>query len=119
MQIKDFVKRAMEQDKRNIFEKINDVENVPLELVNFYKEANPIDVEITMGGNAVRFYSVIDLNDLQTDYNLPDGRFVIATCNSDPIYLYNDKIYSCCHGSSAIKDEIMAETFEDFLLMID
>lgn len=46
-------------------------------------------------------------------------RFVFATCNGDPIYVYDKKIYTCCHGTRKIKDELMAENFAAFLDLID
>jgi hypothetical protein len=118
MCIKDFVNCAIEQDKTNVFATANNVGDIPEELQEFYREANPLDVEISMDGNGVRFHSLNDLRELQTEYVLPDGRFIFATCNSDPIYLYRGKIYTCYHGSAEVKDELMADNFESFLEMI-
>lgn len=39
--------------------------------------------------------------------------------NGDPIYVYDKKIYTCCHGTRKIKDELMAENFAAFLDLID
>lgn len=120
MLIKDFVLKAISQDERNVFEEIeSEINNLPSELETFYKYANPIDVEVSMGGNSVRFYQMDELKNLQLDYKLPKGRFVFATCNSDPIYIFNGKIYSCYHGNTNAKDEFVADDFEDFLGLID
>ena len=119
MLIEDFVKKSIEQDKRNVFEEANLDDNLPTSIRVFYQNANPVDVEITMDGNAVRFIPADELEDSQMDYSLGDEKFIFATCNGDPIYVYEDKIYTCCHGISKVKDELMAEDFYSFLDLID
>ena len=119
MIIEDFVKKSIMQDKRNVFEEASLDESIPSILKEFYQKANPVDVEITMNGNAIRMVPAAELADIQCDYQLGDERFVFATCNGDPIYVYMNKIYTCCHGTSEIDDELMAEDFSLFLDMID
>ena len=70
-------------------------------------------------GNAVRFVPADELETIQSDYSMGKERFVFATCNGDPIYVYDKKIYTCCHGTRKIKDELMAENFAAFLDLID
>ena len=91
----------------------------PEVLKEFYQQANPVDVEVTMDGNAVRFVPADELETIQSDYSMGKERFVFATCNGDPIYVYDKKIYTCCHGTRKIKDELMAENFAAFLDLID
>lgn len=56
MNIKEFVKRALAQDPRNVFEKTNiDITFIPKTLKDFYRYANPIDVEIYVEGNPIHF----------------------------------------------------------------
>lgn len=119
MLIEDFVKRSMEQDSRNIFEKSEVEDFLPNTLKEFYQKANPVDVEITMDGNAVKFIPMDELEDSQEDYSLGDDRFIFATCNGDPIYVYVEKIYTCCHGVGTIEDELLAADFLSFLDLID
>ena len=119
MIIEDFVKKSMEQDNRNIFEETEVNEFLPSCIKDFYQKANPIDVEITMDGNTVRFIPADELEDTQSDYSIGNERFIFATCNGDPIYVYEGKIYTCCHGISKIDDELMAENFSSFLDLID
>jgi len=120
MNIKDFEKRAMEQDKRNIFKKCNDnLSTMPEPIQKFFEEANPTDVEVSMDGNAIKFYPCEELGDLQKDYELEEHGYVFATCNSDPIFINSGKIYTCCHGSPNPKSELMADSFEEFLALID
>lgn len=119
MRIEDFVKKSILQDERNVFDESNVDDSIPVVLKEFYQKANPVDVEITMDGNAIRFVPVGELSDVQLEYQLGDERFVFATCNGDPIYVYMEKIYTCCHGTSEFSDEFIAGDFSLFLDMID
>lgn len=120
MNIQDFKKRAIEQDSRNLFKKyVGDVSDISKVLQQFFLESNPIDVEITMSGKPVKFYPYESLQQLQEDYSLQKNTFIFATCNSDPIYLYDSKIYTCCHEKLNSKSELIATSFEDFLSLID
>lgn len=120
MGIDEFKKEALKQDKRNVFENCSeDTSFVPTELQAFFKCGNPVDVEIAMNGNAIRFYPLSELIQLQKDYNLSDGRFVFATCNSDPIFILEKKVFIRCHGNSKCCDEELAGSFDEFLALID
>ena len=119
MRIDDFVRKAIKQDKRNIFEKTKPISSVPKALKEFYQQANPVDVEVTMDGSVVKFVPADELEMIQSEYSMGEERFVFATCNGDPIYVCNEKVYTCCHGTSKIKDELMAENFASFLDLID
>lgn len=119
MKVEDFVKKSIEQDKRNVFEEVKVDEFVPDILKELYQKANPVDVEITMDGNVVSFISMDELEDSQSDYSLGDARFVFASCNGDPIYVYDGKIYTCCHGTDKVDDELMADNLSMFFDLID
>jgi hypothetical protein len=120
MNIQDFVNRAKAQDERNVFEcGTGTVPGLPQILTAFFQKANPTDVEVSMDGGTVRFFPEEELEDLQSEYSLDGGRYVFASSNGDPIYVYQGKIYTCCHGTHKIQDELMAESFEAFLELID
>lgn len=120
MEINRFIEKAMKQDKRNCFEKCQDINKIiPESLKIFFKEYNPVDVEVSMNRNMVKMYSSDSLENLQSDYGLDSDRFVFATCNSDPIYIFNKKIYTCYHGTAEVYDELIAQSFEEFLSLID
>ena len=120
MKERQFKEKALKQDKRNIFANYSEnISLVPTELQKFFIECNPIDVEVSMNGNMVKFYPFSDLQKLQAEYNLSDKRFVFSTCNSDPIYYWNGAIYSCCHEGLSWQDEFLAENFWAFLSLID
>ena len=67
MSIDDFVRSAIKQDKRNVFEKTKLLSTCPEVLKEFYQQANPVDVEVTMDGNAVRFVPADELETIQSD----------------------------------------------------
>ena len=120
MTIQAFVKKAIQQDQRNVFGESEEVlDLIPEELNEFYSKANPLDVEINIDGNSVKMYPMDELKSLQEDYSLEDGCFVFATCNSDPIFVYEGKIYTCYHGSKDSEKEFMADDFDSFMEMID
>ncbi len=110
-----FVSKAVAQDKRNKFMKYNGELNfIPAEARDFYQNFNPVDVEIGMNGSSVRFYPVLELMNLQKDYDYLRVQFVFATCNGDPIFLYQGHVYTCPHGINDPKLEKIAENWNDF-----
>ena len=119
MLIEDFIKRSIEQDKRNIFQSTVSNNNLPIPLRRFYEIANPVDVEVIMNGNAIKFIPADELEKSKSEYSLGDERFIFATCNGDPIYIYQDRVYTCYHAINKIEDELIAEKFSLFLSMID
>lgn len=120
MEKNQFKQKAIRQDQRNVFEHCSeDISSLPTEMQSFFRECNPIDVEVRMNGNSVKFYPFSDLPKLQSEYHLSNKRLVFATCNSDPIYYWNGTICSCCHESSDWRDEVLANNFLEFLSWID
>mgnify|MGYP002510562429 CR=1 FL=1 len=117
MDYSGFVSKAVAQDKRNKFIKYDGELNfIPSEARDFYQNFNPVDVEIGMNGSSVRFYPVLELINLQKEYDYLHVQFVFATCNGDPIFLHQDKIYMCSHGVNTPKWEKLADTWSDFFL---
>lgn len=71
MSIKNFVEAAKKQNDKNLFEKYEGkIDFIPEILQDFYKEANPLDVEVVMKGSSIRFYPAEELLNLQHDYEL-------------------------------------------------
>ena len=115
MDYSGFVSKAVVQDKRNKFMKYDgELSFIPSEARDFYQNFNPIDVEIGMNGSSVRFYPVLELVDLQKEYDYLHAQFVFATCNGDPIFLYQGHIYTCPHGVTAPKLEKIADNWDNF-----
>lgn len=115
MQARDFIDRAIEQDSRNIFEKGQAVKNVPDVLSALYIEGNPVDVEVNIKGANTRFIPIEELSDYQEDYQLEDGKFVFATCDGDPIFIYNNAVFTNAHGANGLSDEKLANSLCDYL----
>ncbi|OBR94149.1 hypothetical protein CLRAG_16890 [Clostridium ragsdalei P11] len=120
MNNKEFVNIAMHQDERNIFEKyFGNIEMIPNELKEFFKKYNPVDVEVTMDGNAIHFFPVEELESLQDEYELGSENFVFSTCNGDPIFYNTEGVFSCYHGATSVKSEKLAANFGEFLNLIN
>lgn len=115
----EFVEAVQNQDKRNVFKPfLGDVSSIPEEFRKFYKNSNPIDVEIRLDNlSQIRFYSVDRLQAIKNEYGLPESAFCFATCNGDPIYYLNGKIYTEAHGGDP-RPELLASSFHDYIEFI-
>lgn len=114
MNYSNFVRCAIHEDVRNVFRNNNEVSGLPESLTSFYGKYDPIDVEITFpDSGAVKFFPVEELADLQTDYQLPNGCFVFATCNGDPIFVCNGKVMTSL--PDVYRPEVLATSFDEFL----
>lgn len=109
MDYPDFVSKIIEQDRRNIFVKYTgSLEYIPDEMKLFYQTFNPIDVDIDCNGVGIRLYPAEKLISLQTEYSYLHAQFVFATCNGDPIFMHEGKIYTCPHGVKQARWELLA-----------
>ncbi len=43
---------------------------------------------------------------------------MIATVNGDPVFMKDQKVYTCSHGTRRPKVELLADSFEKFIEMI-
>lgn len=118
MKYSTFVDNAIEQDKRNKFKKTKKVESVPNEMLDFYKESDPIDVEVSIKKRIVAFFAYKNLPKIQKEYELEEG-FVFASCNGEPIYLKDGKVYTCTFGKKGAKETKLANSFDEYLGFID
>lgn len=115
MEYSAFVSKAIKEDSRNTFSVCTEELNlIPNEAKDFYQNYNPLDVEIGMNGSSVKFYPVSELEELQSDYQYLGVDFVFATCDGDPIFLHEKKVYMCPHDVDNPKWEKMADGFRDF-----
>ena len=116
MKIDEFVNKAKEQDKRNIFSSFEGkLTNIPQEFVELYKNFNPIDVEIkTKKIGNVWFCPAEKLDEIKSDYKFyPNSAFIFATSNADPIFMEYGKIYTSYE--SHYLPELMADSLNTFL----
>ena len=115
----DFVTAVKKQDKRNMFEPFSgDVSSLPEAIQEFYKNSNPVDVEIRLANYLqIRFYNVGNLAAIKEEYGLAESAFLFATCNGDPIYLQDGKVYTEAHGGFS-KPEMLANSFTEYLKLL-
>lgn len=110
----DFIRAAILEDSRNKFGESNVAAAVPESLTSFYRWYNPVDVEVTYPNlGAVKFCPAEDLVELQKDYDLPKRTFAFATCNGDPIFLWDGIVYLSI--PEQFFPEQLARGFEEFL----
>lgn len=111
MEYSEFAKKVVLHDTRNRFAKFDgNLDCVPDVLKTFYKENNPLDVEI----NSVRFLPVEKLDSLQEEYAFLNAQFVFATCNGDPIFLHDGCVYTAPHGVKKPEWELLAKDIETY-----
>ena len=118
MTYKEFVSRAMQQDDRNVFSTSNYIPNVvPKSLSEFYKDYNPVNVEINTEYGAIHFYGVDELDSLCKDYYFyPKKAFIFATCNGEPFFVdkEDNKVNTSLEGE--YRPEKIADSFITFLV---
>ncbi len=117
----DFITKVKLQDSRNEFGELDRVEDfdIPIILHDFYKYANPIDVEVTQEDfTSIKFYPASSLLNLQNEYDLPRDTFVFASREGDPILLKGEKVYTAVHGVEKWDPKLLANSFDEFLGML-
>ena len=116
MQYSEFLKKAKEFDSRNTFEKYSgNLDTLPDIVKGFYKEANPIDVELIYNGCPIKLCSVQDQESLKEEYSEISDKFIVATCNGDPFFIEDGKIYVYPHGCGSVEPELLFEDFSSFI----
>lgn len=120
MTFKDFVKKSIEQDERNVFEPSDDtLEIIPEIMKDFYKYSNPIDVEVSINDASVHFFPIDEIEELQEEYKLGKDKFVFASCNGDPVYLEKNTVSSGVFGSKGFISEVLANDIFTYLEKIN
>ncbi len=85
-----------------------------LNIPQFYKTIDPINVEFGFNDGIVRLEPFEGLSVLNEQYSYIEADCVFATCNSDPIYMKNEKVYTCTHGSKRVMEEEIAVSVDSF-----
>lgn len=83
-----------------------------LKIPQFYKTINPINVEFEFNDGIIRLEPFERLPDLNKGYAYTGADCVFATCNGDPVYLKNEKLYTCTHGSKRVIEEEIASSVD-------
>ena len=111
-----FVKKAVALNGRNKFESYEgNIDIVPDEIKPFYRNYNPVHVEIGFYGVSISFCPANDLLELQKEYTHINVQLIFATCNSDPIFINNGCVYTCAHGVHKPQHEKIADSFIEYL----
>lgn len=80
----------------------------------FYKEYDPLEVELPYDGNSLNLIPYKDLGSMLEDYELDKASLVFATCNGDPFFLNDQKVYTCMHGADKTGWELLNDNVEEF-----
>ena len=84
-----------------------------LNIPEFYQVVNPVNVEFEFNDGMVKLEPFESLMALNEQYRYVASDCVFATCNGDPIYIRDGKIYTCIHGSKRIVEEKFAESIKE------
>ena len=60
-----------------------------------------------------------ELEKTQKLYALGKECFIFASCNDEPIYLKDNKVYTCLFGKKGIIEEVLSERLKEYLAKID
>ena len=112
MNYEDFVKFAINANKKNVIEPSH---NYFSGLPQFYKKYDFVRVYLEFNDDDIHFIPLNEMDKYKKEYYLVDADFIIATKNSDPIYLKTNKIYTCPHGIKEPKPELLFNSFDEFL----
>lgn len=116
MKYLEFLKKAKEIDSRNTFEIYSgDLDMLPDSIKDFYKETNPVDVELMYDSCPIKLCSVQEQTQLKKEYPEISSKFIVATCNGDPFFIDDGKIYVYPHGCGSANSELLFEDFSSFL----
>lgn len=107
----EFFKKLKNADSRIEYcvlsesKKINDI-NMP----EFYYYIDPINVEFEYNDGIVRIIPYNDMLSAKNEYHYIKEGCVFATCNGEPIYEKNGKVFTCICGKNKLLEEEFAES---------
>lgn len=113
-----FEKLKMEDARIEYREVHNVLEYGNLKIPQFYEEIDPVNVEFELNDGIVRLEPFGGLPILNEHHGYVKADCVFASCNGDPIYVKNNKVYSCIHGSKRIIEEEIAESVDALFEMV-
>ena len=115
MVFEQFVAKVCKQDARNKFAAgNNNLEFLP----EFYHVYDPVDVEFCSQIGTVRMFSIAEIQTETENYAYLGLDFVFATINGDPLFVKNNAVYVCDHGSTTPTLEKISDSFEELLKSI-
>lgn len=109
-----FFEKLQRADSRIKFTKIDKKISCNVaKLPEFYQMFNPVNVEFEFNDGMIKLEPIEGLRTLKEDYQYVMADCVFATCNGDPIYARDGKIYTCVHGAKRVVEEKIAESVEE------
>ena len=109
-----FFQKLKNSDFRVTFTKVDKhLECEGLEIPEFYQIVNPVNVEFEFNDGIVRLEPFEGLLALNEEYRCVTADCVFATCNGDPIYIRDGKVYTCVHGTRRMMEERIAASVDD------
>lgn len=102
--------------KRNCFSPYDGpVDFIPDAFQAFYRDTDPIDVEVRSGAyGSVRFFPAAELQQQQEAYEATPEMFVFASVNGDPIFLSDGVVYTYAHGCKGGPWEMLSKDLSSF-----
>lgn len=91
--------------------KILDGGNIPA----FYSVINPINVEFEYNDGIIRLEPIENFDNLKKEYDYVQTDCIFASCNGEPIYLKDKKVFTCIRGSKRIIEEEIASSINMLL----
>ena len=82
---------------------------------DLYKYYDLVKVCVPFDDLYVCFVPAEKIEKINNEYSYLNVDFVFATSDGDPVFLDNGKVYTCPHGTSNPKKELLANSFEDFI----
>ncbi len=111
-----FFNKLKDVDSRTEFRmvensKILDGKNIPA----FYSVINPINVEFEYNDGIIRLEPIENFDNLMKEYDYVQTDCIFASCNGEPIYLKDKKVFTCIRGSKRIIEEEIASSVDMLL----
>ena len=109
-----FFEKLQKADSRVKFARVDkNLKCEDLVIPKFYQVVNPINVEFGFNDGVIKLEPFEGLLILNKEYQYVTAECVFATCNGDPIYTRDGKIYTCVHGAKHIVEEEIASSMEE------
>ncbi|QTE70300.1 hypothetical protein JRC49_10865 [Clostridiales bacterium FE2011] len=91
---------------------------IPECFVSLYQEYDPLEVELPFEGNSLNMIPYKELDSYLGEYGLDKKSLIFATCNGDPYFMNDSKIYTFVHGVENPSWELLNESVKEFFMTI-
>lgn len=85
----------------------------------FYRFIDPISVEFEYNDGIVRLMPFDALQKSKDQYPYVEEGCIFATCNGEPIYEKNNKVYTCVCGKNKIIEEEIAMSIDSMFKQVN